>query len=159
MPAGASPSPFLPITYVLPDILALAPEGSSTRVNLHYETEVKHSAAWLNSFDVFPDPTRRRAFEKMDFPWLSAVVYVEADAERYRLMADFMNWFFAYDDIADDGELPEDGRKVISDVLHRTNGETTFKAGRLFAEYVHRLLVVLGVMNAHTVLPLASGHG
>lgn len=139
MPAGVS-SPFLPVTFTLPDIVALAPEGSSARVNPHYAAEAKNSAEWLDSFDVFPDRARRLGFASMNFPWLSAAVYVEADAERYRLMADFMNWFFAYDDVADDGELPEDGRKVISDVLHRTNGQTTFKCGKLFAEYVPSLI-------------------
>lgn len=132
-------------TYTIPDFIAVAP--TPKRVNAHYGSTVQISMDWLDSFGVHPNVRHRKAFQSMDFGMLTAMCYADANAERFRLLCDYINVLFAYDDLADEGALRLDGEgarraaEVIMEVLNDTERETPFKCGRVFARWVFLFLI------------------
>lgn len=71
---------------------------------------------------------------------LTAMCYPDANPERFRLLCDFINALFAFDDLTDEGALRVDGqgtRKAVDIVMSAlydpTGYETTFRVGKVFA--------------------------
>ncbi|KAG9030992.1 hypothetical protein FRB95_003272 [Tulasnella sp. JGI-2019a] len=138
-------------SYTIPDFISMSP--SPLRVNPNYASTAQSSVEWLDSFGVHPNPTHRAAFRSMDFGMLTAMCYADANRERFRLLCDYINALFAYDDLADEGGLRIDGdgaqkaAEIIMECLrHPTVHNTPFKIGKVFSRRVlshnHRTLLI-----------------
>ncbi|KAG9039883.1 hypothetical protein FRB95_004355 [Tulasnella sp. JGI-2019a] len=132
-------------SYIIPDFISISP--SPFRVNPNYASTVLSSVEWLDSFGVHPNLKHRAAFRSMDFGMLTAMCYADANQERFRLLCDYINALFAYDDLADEGGLRKDGdgalkaAGIIMDCLrHSTTHDTPFKVGKIFSSLWTRVL-------------------
>ncbi|KAG8868414.1 hypothetical protein FRB97_007559, partial [Tulasnella sp. 331] len=132
-------------SYVIPDFIAIAP--SPLRINPYHGSTAQVSMDWLDSFGVHPNPKHRTAFQSMDFGMLTAMCYADANHERFRLLCDYINALFAYDDLADEGGLRKDGegtRKAADIIMECLRSPTThntpFKIGKVFSSLWSRVL-------------------
>lgn len=110
------------------------------RVNPHYAPHAKLSYEWLDSFGVHPNTKHRDAFQAMDFGLLTAMCYPDADEARFRILCDYINALFAFDDLTDEGSLRKDGEgtRRASDIVMNAlcspkTYKTSFKVGNVFA--------------------------
>ncbi|KAG8867912.1 hypothetical protein FRB97_002892 [Tulasnella sp. 331] len=131
--------------YIIPDFISIAP--SPLRVNPSHGSTAQVSMDWLDSFGVHPNTKHRAAFQSMDFGMLTAMCYADANQERFRLLCDYINALFAYDDLADEGGLRKDGdgtRKAADIIMQclrsTTTHNTPFKIGKVFSSLWSRVL-------------------
>ncbi|KAG8855037.1 hypothetical protein FRB96_007232 [Tulasnella sp. 330] len=131
--------------YTIPDFISISP--SPLRVNPYHGSTAQVSMDWLDSFGVHPNPKHRAAFQSMDFGMLTAMCYADANQERFRLLCDYINALFAYDDLADEGGLRKDGdgtRKAADIIMQCLRSPTThstpFKIGKVFSSLWSRVL-------------------
>lgn len=128
-------------TYTLPDFIAQCP--FPLRLNSHYETQAQVSYDWLDSFGVHSDDRHRQGFQAMDFARLTAMCYPEADRSRFRVLCDYINALFAFDDLTDEGALRKDGDGALaaSNIVMKALEEpdafvTPFRVGQVFSRLV-----------------------
>ncbi|KAG8908273.1 hypothetical protein FRB99_007806 [Tulasnella sp. 403] len=145
--ALASPLPTPPITpvpngpyYLIPDFIGYSP--FNLRVNPHYQPLAAISEKWLDDHKVHPSPKKRAAFEACNFGLLTAMCYPDADYARFRVLCDYINCLFAFDDLTDEGGLRKDGTgtKKASDIImnalhHPFAYQTEFRCGQVFASF------------------------
>ncbi|KAK0894514.1 hypothetical protein LTR02_012248 [Friedmanniomyces endolithicus] len=61
--------------------------------------------------------SQAKAIRKCDFSYFAAIMVPDADAATFRVICDWGNWIFPFDDLFDDGELRQDeprARKVLT---------------------------------------------
>lgn len=136
----AQASDSVPRYFTLPDFIATFP--FNLRVNPHYQNHARPSYEWLDSFGVHPNVKHRDAFQAMDFALLTAMCYPDADGKQFRILCDYINALFAFDDLTDEGALRKDGdgtRKasdIVMKALHDPKAfKTPFKVGNVFSRY------------------------
>jgi len=132
-------TPTKALTYHLPDFISMCLYSLET--NPHYQKTAVISENWLHAHGVHPNQAHRRAFQDCDFGLLTAYCYPNADETRFRVLCDFINCLFAFDDLTDEGGLrvDADGTRRASDIVMGAlcsphTYETRFKIGRVFAE-------------------------
>ncbi|KAG8980783.1 hypothetical protein FRB90_007487 [Tulasnella sp. 427] len=122
---------------------------ASRTVNFFYEvfTRGRPDLLWRNAKYYFNTGSlylarKRAAFEACNFGLLTAMCYPDADHERFRVLCDYINCLFAFDDLTDEGGLRKDGSgtKKASDIImnalaHPFSFETEFRCGRVFASF------------------------
>jgi hypothetical protein len=91
---------------VIPDLftsfLATTPNP-----NPHYGSVRAESEQWLtNRWQC--DYKAQKKISAIDFSYFCAILAPKADHDRFRLICDWGNWVFPFDDLFDDGELRED---------------------------------------------------
>ncbi|KAM6496530.1 Isoprenoid synthase domain containing protein [Amanita muscaria] len=94
--------------FILPDIVSHC--KYPVACNPHCEEQVKASLRWTADLGN-QDEDRRRYFAKIKLGELAALVYPTADALRFRISADWMNYIFVIDDWLD--ELDVDGNRQM----------------------------------------------
>lgn len=79
----------------------------------------------------------------MDFALLTAMCYPDAPSDRFRILCDYINALFAFDDLTDEGVLRKDGQgtrkasDLVMDALRNPGAYSNdFKVGKVFAWYV-----------------------
>ncbi|KAI0744423.1 terpenoid synthase [Earliella scabrosa] len=95
----------------LPDTLSRWP--IPRRVSPFYNDIAPESAEWFRTFNAW-NPQQQKSFDDGKFGLLVALAYPTLDKERFRVACDFMNLFFAVDDITDD--LDELAARRVVDV-------------------------------------------
>ncbi|KAG8923915.1 hypothetical protein FRC02_010804 [Tulasnella sp. 418] len=136
-----------PTSYIIPDFLDFKICPFPLRVNPHYQPTARISEAWLDAHRIHPNAKHRRAFEACDFGLLTAMCYPEADKDRFRILCDYINCLFAFDDLTDEGGLRKDGdgtekawhivMRALRDPFHY---ETPFKCGKIFSSFWGRAI-------------------
>ncbi|KAG8926677.1 hypothetical protein FRC03_011428 [Tulasnella sp. 419] len=131
--------------YNITDFIAHSPY--QLHVNPHYQPVAAISEKWLDDHGVHPSPKKRAAFEACNFGLLTAMCYAEAPYERFRVLCDFINCLFAFDDLTDEGGLRKDnkGTRKASDIImnslwHPFTYKTEFRCGQVFASFWGRAL-------------------
>ncbi|KAG9019249.1 hypothetical protein FRB90_004811 [Tulasnella sp. 427] len=131
--------------FTIPDFVSMFP--FILRINPYYASQAKISYDWLDSFGVHPNTKHRDAFQAMDFGLLTAMCYPDADKASFRILCDYINALFAFDDLTDEGALRKDGdgTKKASDIVmnalcHPETYETSFKVGKVFSSFWGRAL-------------------
>jgi hypothetical protein len=75
--------------------------------NPHYGSVRAESEQWLaNSWQC--DYKAQKKISAIDFSYFCAILAPKADHDRFRLICDWGNWVFPFDDLFDDGDLRED---------------------------------------------------
>ena len=127
------------LTYQLPDFIATCPYPLT--INPHYPQTSVISESWLHAHGIHTNDAHRRAFHDCDFGLLVAYTYPDADETRFRVLCDYFNILFAFDDLADEGGLrvDADGTRRASDIVMAALSspytyKTNFKLGRVFGE-------------------------
>ena len=86
---------------VLPNLFHMTPFPCS--INLHYDQVGAESVAWLESFNLFDrDGPVHDLIKRTDSELLVALTYPTANSEDYRIICDYMNSFFIFDNITDE---------------------------------------------------------
>jgi hypothetical protein len=97
---------------VIPDLFTsfLATPPS---INPHYRSARKESEQWLaRSWQC--DLKARKRLNGIDASYFCAILAPKADHDRFRLICDWTNWVFPFDDLFDDGALRGDpGRAAL----------------------------------------------
>ena len=142
-PCFANCAPTKALTYQLPDFIATCPYPLD--INPYYSQTAVISEDWLHGHGVHQHEAHRRAFQDCDFSLLVAYSYPEADETRFRLLCDYFNILFAFDDLADEGGLrmDADGTRKASEIVMGALSspytyKTKFKLGHVFGEWVHK---------------------
>jgi hypothetical protein len=127
------------LTYKLPDFISVC--QYPLRRNEHYDPVAVESENWLHAHGVHPNDQHRQAFLSCNFGLLTAYCYSEADRARFRVLCDYINCLFAFDDLTDEGGLrmDADGTRKASDIVMNAlrqpyTYQTPFKIGRVFSE-------------------------
>ena len=81
-------------------------------VNPHYRSARAESELWLAS-NWQCDQKARKKISAIDFSWFCAILAPKADHDRFRLICDWGNWVFPFDDLFDDGDLREDVQRAM----------------------------------------------
>ena len=89
--------------------------ASAPLVNPHYSSVREESEKWLAS-QWQCDPKAQAKIKAIDFSYFCAVLAPHANYERFRLICDWGNWIFPFDDLFDDGELRSDSERARSTV-------------------------------------------
>ncbi|KAG8902020.1 hypothetical protein FRB99_004869 [Tulasnella sp. 403] len=134
-------------TFVLPDFIAMCP--FPLRTNSHYGAVSRASELWLAQHGVHPNEHHQKGFQACNFGLLTAMCYPTADRECFRVLCDFINCLFAFDDITDEGYLRKDGDgtksaiDIVMDALrHPATYQTEFKVAKVIRDFwVHTLQV------------------
>ncbi|KAI0156091.1 terpene synthase metal binding domain-containing protein [Pestalotiopsis sp. NC0098] len=106
------------VTISLPDLF----KGflvSEPIVNTHYQPVRMDSEQWLRS-DMSLTPKQYKRVNYCDFSYFTAVLVPHAPRERLRVVTDWGNWVFLFDDMFDEGELTNDrdtSRRIINNLL------------------------------------------
>jgi hypothetical protein len=80
--------------------------------NPHYRSVRAESEQWLtNSWQC--DYKAQKKISAIDFSYFCAILAPKADHDRFRLICDWGNWVFPFDDLFDDGDLREDVDRAI----------------------------------------------
>ncbi|KAJ5183629.1 terpene cyclase [Penicillium capsulatum] len=107
------------ISVQLPDFFVLF-LAETPPVNPHY-AEVKQESE-IRIFKQCPmDERAQRILSKTNMSYFMSIIAPDADADRLRVMCDWGNWAFPYDDLFDTGEFKENphrGRMMVEGVLH-----------------------------------------
>ncbi|KIJ30419.1 hypothetical protein M422DRAFT_268074 [Sphaerobolus stellatus SS14] len=85
-------------TIALPKLLAGWPYQPS--ISPHHEEVARECKVWIGGFQPL-SPKSPARFDRCNFPLMTALAYPEVSREHLRLTADFMMWFFLYDEITD----------------------------------------------------------
>ena len=127
------------MTYQIPDFIALC--SYPLDINPHYPQTAVMSENWLHAHGVHQNEAHRRAFQDCDFGLLVAYSYPDADEMRFRVLCDYFNILFAFDDLTDEGGLrmDADGTRKASNIVMGAlcsphTYKTQFKLGRVFGE-------------------------
>ncbi|KAG8873853.1 hypothetical protein FRB97_006409 [Tulasnella sp. 331] len=141
-----TPSPG-PQTYMIPDFIAYSPY--ELQVNRHYQPVASISEHWLRESLVHPNEKKRAVFEACNIGLLTAMAYPHATNDRFRVLCDFDNALFAFDDLCDEGGLRADGNgtkkaaDIIMSALHYPfTYETEFRCGKIFADLWGRAIQI-----------------
>ncbi|KAF2174431.1 hypothetical protein K469DRAFT_211849 [Zopfia rhizophila CBS 207.26] len=95
------------VTIKLPDLFTSV-TAPPARLNLFWKSDVPREAdEWAKSVMKLDDKAFAR-HRKAQLPLLAAGFVPEADADGYRMVCDFMEWVFYFDDLFDEGTLRED---------------------------------------------------
>ena len=87
--------------------------ASAPLVNPHYSSVREESEQWLaNNWQC--DQKAQAKIKAIDFSYFCAILAPYADFERFRLICDWGNWVFPFDDLFDDGELRNDSERARS---------------------------------------------
>jgi hypothetical protein len=82
-------------------------------VNPHYRSARKESEQWLAS-SWQCDRKARKRLNGIDASYFCAILAPKADHDRFRLICDWTNWVFPFDDLFDNGDLRgEPGRAAL----------------------------------------------
>ncbi|KAJ2982870.1 hypothetical protein NUW58_g6353 [Xylaria curta] len=106
------------VTVSLPDLFKGFLVGDPV-VNSHYESVRPESEIWLQSAMCLSQKQHERV-SYCDFSYFCAVLVPHASRERLRIVSDWGNWIFLFDDMFDEGELTNDpitGRRIINNLL------------------------------------------
>lgn len=122
-------------TFRLPDLVNACPY--SLRQNPHVDPIAAESNQWIATYDIHPNDAHRQAFESCAFGLLVSYVYPRANPERFRVLCDFINALFAFDDLMDEEHLVRDvdGTKAVMDIAmnalwHPESFTTQFRIGQ-----------------------------
>ncbi|KIJ34972.1 hypothetical protein M422DRAFT_262931 [Sphaerobolus stellatus SS14] len=85
-------------TITLPNLLAGWPCAPS--ISPYHEEVIRETKAWTEGYQPL-SPKSQARFDHCNFPLMAALAYPEVSREHLRLTADFMMWFFYYDEITD----------------------------------------------------------
>ncbi|GAB7336391.1 hypothetical protein MBLNU13_g09114t2 [Cladosporium sp. NU13] len=89
--------------------------ASAPLVNPHYSSVREESEKWLAS-KWQCDQRAQDKIKAIDFSYFCAILAPHANYERFRLICDWGNWIFPFDDLFDDGELRNDSERARSTV-------------------------------------------
>ncbi|KAF4767580.1 hypothetical protein HAV15_009140 [Penicillium sp. str.  len=81
--------------------------ASSAKVNPHIDKVREESESWLSRVCGF-SPSQSNTLHSLDFGFFCAVVIPFADETKLRLLCDWGNWIFPFDDAFDNGALKND---------------------------------------------------
>lgn len=103
-------------TFVLPDLASYC--DFKFKQNPHYQDVSPQSEAWMETFSTMKNDRSRQAYYAARFSLLTAYCFPDANAERYRLCCDYIAALFAFDDVADEGDLQDNvqGMKAAIDI-------------------------------------------
>jgi len=125
--------------YHIPDLINYSPY--QLNVNPHYQPAAAISEQWIDEHGVHESDRKRQAYEACNFGLLTAMCYSEANFERFRVLCDFINCLFCFDDLTDEGGLRKDERGtrkasdiVMNSLFHPFTYDTEFKCGKVFME-------------------------
>ncbi|KAG8966577.1 hypothetical protein FRC03_011633 [Tulasnella sp. 419] len=129
--------------FTLPDFVERCP--LPLYINPHYKPTSLVSEKWLDSYGVHPNEAHRDSFRACNFGLLTAMCYSQADADRFRILCDFINCLFAFDDLTDEGGLRMDtngtskASTIVMKVLKDPHASaTTFKVGKVIQDFWRR---------------------
>ncbi|KAJ5151557.1 terpene synthase metal binding domain protein [Penicillium capsulatum] len=85
------------------------------------------SESWLSDLCNFPSHFQKTV-HKIDIAYYCAILLPHVDADRFRVVCDWMNWVFPFDDALDNGPLkenPEDVRELVDGLMGIFDTNTT----------------------------------
>ncbi|KAI3339675.1 terpene synthase metal binding domain-containing protein [Ustulina deusta] len=88
-------------------------------VNRHYEAVRPESEEWLRSI-MSLTPKQHRRVNLCDFSYFCTVLVPYCPRDKLRVVSDWGNWVFLFDDMFDEGELTEDpvgSERIINNLL------------------------------------------
>ncbi|QKX53798.1 uncharacterized protein TRUGW13939_00878 [Talaromyces rugulosus] len=112
------------VTVKLPDLFHSFLKDPPV-LNPHYEEIGKESEKWLSRFCSLA-PAMQKKIKKCDFSYFVAIAAPYAPATKFRIMCDWGNWVFPFDDMFDDGNLrnePEKSKHIMASFLQPFNGD------------------------------------
>jgi hypothetical protein len=87
--------------------------ASAPLINPHYSSVREESEEWLAS-NWQCDQKAQAKIKAIDFSYFCAILAPHANSERFRLICDWGNWIFPFDDLFDDGDLRNDSERARS---------------------------------------------
>jgi hypothetical protein len=123
----------------LPDLVAYSAPFTDA-VNPHYNRGSSESRAWISGYKVFSD-RHQEAFLRADIELLAAHLYPYAEYNEFRTTCDFVNWFFAYDEISDNESLS--GAQKLGEVLLRTLKNNEWSDGSKVACITREYVIII----------------
>lgn len=99
--------------YSLPDLLSICTFPWTS--NPHYARCRAESSAWIEGFNFFIDPRKRKHFRESEAERLCAYAYPYADYAALRTCCDFVNSLLVLDEISD--EQTGDAAKATGDIF------------------------------------------
>lgn len=116
-------------SYILPDLLTICSFKFSS--NPDYARARAESSTWLESFNLISDPGVRVFIHDSDIELLCVYCFPYANYEALRLCCDFLNLFFALDEISDEQSglgVNETAKKYMDAMLDKpTDGSELFR--------------------------------
>lgn len=135
----SSATKMTPSSFYLPDLERSSP--FPLRSNLHYQPTASISNEWISGYGIHPNQAHRIGFESCAFGLLVSYCYPRADMERFRVLCDFINSLFAFDDLMDEEHLVRDvhGTRAVMDIAmnglwHPETYQTDFQVGQSIQE-------------------------
>ncbi|KAG8995769.1 hypothetical protein FRB94_011659 [Tulasnella sp. JGI-2019a] len=122
-------------TFTLPDLVSTCP--FPLRCNPNLEPIASESNKWIDGYDIHPNDGHRKAYEACAFGLLVAHTYPKADGQRFRVLCDFINALFAFDDLMDEEHLvrdPSGTKKAIDALMNAFWHHDTHKPGFKLAQ-------------------------
>ncbi|SCV58194.1 uncharacterized protein FFB14_15497 [Fusarium fujikuroi] len=111
------------VSIVIPDLF----KGFVVRdppLNIYYKDTKKASEQWLSSAcDLLPEMCEKA--KMVDASYFCGIMAPEASTSDFRILCDWANWVFPFDDMFDDGELrsrPDTARLVIDGLISSMDG-------------------------------------
>ncbi|KAI1811307.1 terpene synthase metal binding domain-containing protein [Poronia punctata] len=95
-------------------------------LNRHYKSVRPESEEWLRSI-MGLTPKQHRRVNICDFSYFCAVLVPHCPRDKLRVVSDWGNWVFLFDDMFDEGELTEDpigSEKIINNLLNIMRPDT-----------------------------------
>ncbi|KAF8683427.1 Terpene synthase [Rhizoctonia solani] len=106
-----------PITeFTVPDIAGYTSDFFISKCNPHLSEGETTAHVWFDTYEIYSG-VKRDVFFESRFCLLAALSYPDADLEHIRPAMDFILWTFAFDDMADKGELDPEGLKRTVKIL------------------------------------------
>lgn len=102
-------------TVTLPDFFQDFLSGEPV-VNPHFKAVGKESIEWIARFCNLRKSTRRK-LEKLSFSYFCGICAPYASPAELRILCDWGNWIFLYDDLFDEGKLPYAESKILNESL------------------------------------------
>ncbi|KAI1172830.1 terpene synthase metal binding domain-containing protein [Nemania sp. FL0916] len=88
-------------------------------VNTGYEAIRPESENWIKNAMSLP-PQQHKRVQDGDFTYFSAIMLPKAYPEKLKIVSDWGNWIFIFDDLFDEGELGwdvESSQKIVNELL------------------------------------------
>ncbi|KAG8905006.1 hypothetical protein FRB99_000879 [Tulasnella sp. 403] len=134
-----------PTTFTIPDFIAVCP--FPLRINPHYERVSAESEQWFASYGALASANHQKGYQACKFGLLTAMCCPQVDAKRFRLLCDFLNCLYAFDDITDEGNLrmDGDGTRTAADVIraslvHPEHFDSDLMVGKVFHDFWTRTI-------------------
>ncbi|KAJ7258173.1 isoprenoid synthase domain-containing protein [Mycena rebaudengoi] len=133
----------LPTQFQLPRLLD-AVSAFELKTNPHHEAAEKAMYAWFDSYNVYRG-AKRDEYLAQEYGLLCAWVYPETQSQAHLETCIALNlWLFAYDDMADESDLDQEGAKLSADisiqVLRDPDGpEPKFRFARMLKDIYKRI--------------------